>query len=205
MVSCIKVRMKCPPTVDMSESRTLTAKAVPQANGCKTFYQLWFHYNTVDYTCFTEAYRKKERLKLKNPKSDFTIFFIFNSKDIYLCEVKLGVWVVIIIIRINELKKKPNDFPKLKIQSYLDIAVIDQFCDHGHAGTKDHPTPLEHDCIAERTPGGRRDWRLGQRAKGVVEGHRLDVQCRQDGLLVRKVRIITCRWNLRQTICNIFK
>ena len=130
---------------------------------------------------------------------------IVFSKDVCLSEVKLGVRVVIIIIRINELKKKPNDFPKLKIQSYLDIAVIDQFCDHGHAGTKDHPTPLEHDCIAERTPGGRRDWRLGQRAKGVVEGHRLDVQCRQDGLLVRKVRIITCRWNLRQTICNIFK
>ena len=100
------------------------------------------------------------------------IFIITNqTKEVYLSEVKLCVWVVIIIVRINE----------------LDIAVIDQLCDHGHACAKDHPSPLQHNCVAQRTPGGRRDGRLGKRPKGVVEGHRLDVQCCKDCLLVRKV------------------
>ena len=103
------------------------------------------------------------------------IFIITNqTKEVYLSEVKLCVWVVIIIVRINE----------------LDIAVIDQLCDHGHAGAKDHPSPLQHNCVAQRTPGGRRDGCLGKRPKRVVEGHRLDVQCRKDCLLVRKVGII---------------
>ena len=90
-----------------------------------------------------------------------------------LGEIQLSVRVIVIIL----------------IQE-LDIAVIDQLCDHGHAGAKDHPSPLQHNCVAQRTPGGRRDGCLGKRPKGVVEGHRLDVQCRKDCLLVRKVGII---------------
>ena len=45
-----------------------------------------------------------------------------------LCEVKLCVGVVIIVVRINE----------------LDVAVIDKLRDHRHAGAKYHSSPLEY-------------------------------------------------------------
>ena len=82
------------------------------------------------------------------------------------------------------------------VKGYLDIAVVDQLSDHGHTRAEDHPPPLQHDGVAQGTPGGRGDRRLGQGAKRVVEGHGLDVQGCEDCLLVREVGVVAGGRNL---------
>ena len=52
-----------------------------------------------------------------------------------LGEVQLGVGVIIVVVRVNE----------------LDVGVVDQLGDDGDAGAEAGAAPLQHDGLAQRT------------------------------------------------------